>query len=257
MSSQPSEAPTPLAEIAQGPNAMDAFLDRNQKLLVLAAILIAAATAALIIYNGIRKSQEETAGAEFIKAEDIESLQTLISQHAGTQAANTAQLLLAERQWEKDQKTESIATLEKFLSSQPQHAAAPSARASLASKQMVQGNSDEAVKLFEEIVADPQARYLAPYALICIGDIARAAGDLTAAETSYKRVGAEFSKSSYTNAAKQRLRDLKTKAPQVVAAPPAPEPGASESVPPALLTPPTPPTPSTTPAQPTAPAPGQ
>ena len=46
MSADLKESPTPLAEISQGPNAFEAFLDRNQKAIVVFAIALAIAAVA-------------------------------------------------------------------------------------------------------------------------------------------------------------------------------------------------------------------
>jgi predicted negative regulator of RcsB-dependent stress response len=85
---------------------------------------------------------------------------------------------------------------------------------------MAQDKASEAVKAFQEIVDSPESRYLAPYALISIGDIAHAAGDTTKAESAYRRVVAEFSDSNFAETANLRLSNLKAKDPKEVAAPP-------------------------------------
>lgn len=221
MSSKPSESATPLAEITQGPSKFEEFLDRNQKLLVVVAILIALGAAAFVVYRGIEQGRQETAGAELIAARDMNDLKTVINNHEGTQAAKSATVLLAEAQWDSDQQQESIATLEAFLAAEPDHPATPTAKASLAGKWMVQGKNAEAVELFEEIADDPSARHFAPYALICIGDIARSAGDTSRAEEAYSRASSEFSTSEYAGIASNRLRDLKAQ-PPVEVEPPAP-----------------------------------
>ena len=62
MSADLKNAPVPLAEISQGPNAFEEFLDRNQKNLVVLAIALALGAAGLVIYRGIEKSGQQTAG---------------------------------------------------------------------------------------------------------------------------------------------------------------------------------------------------
>lgn len=232
MSSNPSDSPTPLAEITQGPSKFEEFLDRNQKLLLVLVILIALGAAAFVVYRGIEQGRQETAGAALINAQDLEDLKSVVEDHSGTQAAKSATVLLAEAQWSQDLKEDSIATLEAFLADEAEHPAAPTAKASLAAKWMIQGKSAEAVTLFEELVDDPQARHLAPYALICIGDIARSAGDNSRAEDAYSRAVAEYDASDYAGIANKRLRDLKAQ-PPVEIDPPAPEP----DIPPTLQRP--------------------
>jgi len=221
MSPESPDTSTPLAEIAQGPSAMDAFLDRNQKNIIVLAILIALGTAGFVVFQGIEKSRQETAAALLSKAEDIPSLQAILADNANTQAAASAMILLANQQWTEGKKEESIDTLQSFIADHPDHAAAASAKANLGSKWMTEGKSAEAVATFQDLVDDPQARHLAPYALLCIGDIAKAAGDKAKAEEAYKRVTSDFSDSNFAEMAKTRIELINAKAPIVVDAPPA------------------------------------
>ena len=237
------KSPAPLAEIAQGPNAFEQFLDRNQKNLIILAVLIAVGVAALVVYRGIEKSRQETAGAALNKAEDLAALQAVINEHAGTTAASSAAILLADRQWTDGQQDTAIETLRNFISSNPQHPALPTAQASLGSKLMIQGKSADASRIFQEIVDDPKARFIAPYALISLGDIAKLAGDLAKAEASYKRVQTDFPESNFMQSAKRRIDNLKAKPPVEVDPPPAPK----AETPPA---PPAPEAPAPTPAPP-------
>ncbi len=229
----------PLAEISQGPNAFEEFLDRNQKNLIALAILLALGTAALVVYRGIETGRQTSAGEALNKAEDLATLQAVISEHAGTKAAQSAVVLLAESQWADKKQDAAIETLRGFITANPDHPAHGAAQASLGAKLMAQGKSGEAVDVFQSIVSDPKARYIAPYALISLGDIAKAAGDLTKAEASYNRVKSEFSESAFVETATRRISALKAKAPVEIAPPPAPvAPPAAPGAQPAVVTPP-------------------
>ncbi|MEO7101021.1 MAG: tetratricopeptide repeat protein [Luteolibacter sp.] len=221
MSADLKNAPVPLAEISQGPNAFEAFLDRNQKNLVALAILLAIGAAGLVIYRGIEKSGEETAGAALNKAEDIASLQAVVDQHGKTAAAGSAMVLLANKQWTEGQQDAAIATLQKFIAADPEHPAVPTAQASLGAKLMAQGKSAEATKVFQALADNASAKYIAPFALISLGDIAKAAGDLEKAEASYNKVKSDFAESSFAETANKRLAILKAKPPVEIDAPPA------------------------------------
>jgi predicted negative regulator of RcsB-dependent stress response len=223
MSTDLSNSPVPLAEISQGPNAFEAFLDRNQKNLVVLALLLAIAAAGFVIYRGIEKSSEETAGAALNKAEDIASLQALVDQHANTAAAGSAMVLLGNKQWTEGQQDAAIATLQKFIAENRSHPALPSAQASLAAKLMAQGKTADATKLFDELAGNTSASFIAPFALISLGDIAKAGGDLPKAEASYTKVKTDFPDSNFAEAAGRRLAILKAKPPVEIEAPPVPE----------------------------------
>jgi predicted negative regulator of RcsB-dependent stress response len=236
----PESSHTPLAEISQGPSAFEQFLDRNQKNLVILAILVALGTAGYVVYSGIEDSKQKTAGAALNKAEDLASLQSIISEHPDTRAAKSAMLLLADKQWSEGQQDNAVETLRKFIDSNADHPAIGSAKASLASKLMAQGKSGDATTLFQEIADDPKERFIAPFALISLGDIAKAAGDIAKAETHYNRINTEFSGSSFNQTAGKRIASLKAKAPVEIAPPPKPPepatpPAADASVPAPLL----------------------
>ena len=164
MSADRQEPPVPLAEISQGPNAFEEFLDRNQKNIIILAILLVIATAALVIYRGIEKSSQDTAGVALNKADDLATLQAVISEHPDTNAALSAKVLLADRQWTDGQQDAAIETLRAFVAASPDHPAYPAAKASLGSKLMIKGKSEDASRIFQELVDEPKARYVAPVA---------------------------------------------------------------------------------------------
>ena len=234
MSADLKDSPVPLAEISQGPNAFEAFLDRNQKGIAVFAVLLAVGAIALVVQRGLETNRQEDAGAALVKAEDLASLQAVVDGHQGTHAAGSTMVLLADSQWTAGKKDEAVGTLRKFISESPDHAAAPTAKASLGAKLMAQGKSGDASKIFEEIVADPAAAYIAPFALISLGDLAKAEGDLAKAESSYAKVKNDFPDSNFSETATRRIAILKAKPPVEIAPPPAPP------TPPGAPTPPAP-----------------
>lgn len=234
MPAEPPQLPVPLAEITQGPSAFELFLDRNQKNLVILAILVVLATAAFVVYSGIQKSSQQAAGQALSKAEDLAALQAVIQQHADTQAAHSAKILLADQQWDDGQQDVAIGTLRQFIATGSNHPALPTAQASLASKLMSQGKNPEAAEIFQNLVSNPKSRYIAPYALISLGDIAQVSGDLEKAETAYNRVKTDFADSNFLDTANRRISTLKAKAPVEIEPPPAPEPPTVDGIPPGI-----------------------
>lgn len=242
MSADLKESPVPLAEISQGPNAFEEFLDRNQKGIVVFAILLALGAVALVIYRGIETSRQETAGAALTKAGDLAALQAVVDGHADTTAASSAMVLLADSQWTAGKQDDAIATLRKFIAASPAHPAIPSAKANLGAKLMAQGKSGDAAKIFDELVADPAAKFIAPFALISLGDLSKSSGDLEKAEASYNKAKTDFPESSFADTANRRVANLKAKPPVAIEpppAPPAPAPaaGSGAGAPPSLAPP--------------------
>jgi hypothetical protein len=133
--------------------------------------------------------------------------------------------LLADMQANEGKTDAAVQTLKDFIATHGDHAAKPTASAKLASQLMTQGKSVEASAIFQEIADNPTARYIAPYALICLGDIAKAGGDPAKAESYFNQVKTEFSESSFASIATDRIVTVRTKAPiEVEPPPPAPAP---------------------------------
>jgi predicted negative regulator of RcsB-dependent stress response len=250
MPTDPKDAPQLLGEISQGPSAFEQFLDRNQKNLVILCIAITLGVAGFLIYQGIATSHERSAGAMLCQADDLTSLQSLVKEYPATAAAGSAKIALAERQWQENQQPAAIDTLKAFIADNPKHPALPTAKASLGAKLKFLGKTAEATSLFQELADDPDNSYLAPYALISLGDLAQAAGQAEQAETFYQKAKSAVPGNAFSTTADQRLANLKVKLP-VEVDPPPPAP------PPALVPPPPlPDTPDTAPGTPTPVIPG-
>jgi predicted negative regulator of RcsB-dependent stress response len=239
MSPDTQDSLRPLGEIAQGPSAFEQFLDRNQKNIVILSIGVAVATAGYLVYQGIATSKEHTAGAELFKAKDLPALQEVTSKYSGTAAAGTATILLAERQWTEGQLDAAIETLKTFIAGNAKHPARPSAQASLAAKLKAQNKTPEAKQLFQEIADDPTAAYLAPYALVCLGDLAKTDKEIDQAEKFYQKAKTSFPTSSFNTTIDQRIGLLKAQLPTEIDPPPAPAPAPVPGTPgaPAMPTP--------------------
>jgi predicted negative regulator of RcsB-dependent stress response len=202
---------SPLGEISQAPPALEVFLDKHQSKLIVVAVILALAAVAYVIIDGVRKSGEETAGAILSEASDAGDLQSLVKNHEGTAAAESAKLLLAEKQWKDGQQDDAISTLKGFLEKENTHPSLPTAKASLATKYLAQGKVDEASAIFQAL-AD-EATFLAPYALISLGDIKAKSGDIDAATKSYEAIKTDFAESPFASDAAKRLLLMKAKPP--------------------------------------------
>jgi predicted negative regulator of RcsB-dependent stress response len=222
MAEESTETSRPLAEISHGPSAFEAFLDRNQKGMIVLGIVLVAATAGWIVVRGIKDEAEKNAGAILVKSEGIPELQAMVKDKPDTAAAGSAQLVIAAKQWGAGQQDAAIETLQGFISANPEHPGVITAKASLASRLMQQGKKDEAQKLFQELASDPAARYIAPYALVSLGDMQKADGKLDEAEQSYKKAQSDFGTNPLANTAAQRLKLLRFKSPTEIEPPPAP-----------------------------------
>ncbi len=211
------EIPQALGEIAQGPTRFEQFLDRNQKNLIMLTVGVAVAVAGFIVYQGVATGKEHGAGADFCEADDLAALQNVIKEFGGTAAAGSATIALADRQWDEGQWPKAVETLVQFIDAKPKHPAIPAAKASLAAKYKQREDIKEATRLYQELTDDPAAAYLAPYAFICLGDLAKEGGDLAKAESFYHKSKTSLLNNAFTSISDERLATLKTALPVEIA----------------------------------------
>ncbi|NNM29254.1 MAG: tetratricopeptide repeat protein, partial [Akkermansiaceae bacterium] len=225
--------PAPLGEIEHGPSKFEAFLDEHQKKLILLFLALIVAASGYIVLTGLKETEDTTAGEALVSAEGIAALRDVMEAHAGTPAAGSAAILLADEQWKDGRRPESIASLRQFLADQPDHPAAPTARMALGMRLLEQDKKDEATAIFQEVIDDPNAKHLAPFALFALGDLQRAAGKEDEAKALFERARDDFPENSLsiTQLANERISLLGVAPPKVVTPPPAPAPG---TTPPAI-----------------------
>lgn len=222
MAETKGESSSPIGEISHGPSAFEQFLDKNQKLLILVAILIAVATAGWVVQRGVREGVETAAGAALVDADDVAALQSLIEEHDGTPAAVSAGLLLADRQWDDGQQDAALATLNGLINNHPDHPAAGPAQARLGSRLAQQGKYDEAKPVLQALTQGSGADYLAPYALLTLAQIAKAEGDLERAGELLEQ-SANYPNNFFSQATNNQRRFLDFEMPEEIDPPPLPE----------------------------------
>ncbi|MBK1790872.1 tetratricopeptide repeat protein [Persicirhabdus sediminis] len=179
-----AEIPAPLAEIETGPSKLDQFLDQHSKKLLIAAVLIAIAVGAYVIYDGVAEGKLRDAGAALTAAEGTDGLEQVMTAYDGTATGGSAMLMLADLQREESVDS-AIGTLQQFLIKYPEHPAVASAQTKLGLLLINQGKADEAATYLDKVIASQNAGYIAPLANIALGDIAKAKGDLAAAKDFY------------------------------------------------------------------------
>lgn len=218
--SDQSNNPIPLGEIVQGPSAFEQFLDRNQKMMAFSAIAVALGVGGFMVYKTIAKDHALSAGAAYSSAQDIADLEKVKQEYADTAASATASLAIAEKQWGNKQEDEAISTLRQLIQDFPKHPAAAIAQQTLGNRLLAQGKTGDAELAFQAVIDNPQSAYLAPAALVALGDIAKKAGDLTKAEELYKRVDKDYQGSALASLASDRIKYLHFKEPVEIEQPP-------------------------------------
>ncbi len=224
---QPDQAPSPIGEISQEPSSFEAFLDANQKKLIIAGIILVIALVAYVVIDGLKQQELESHSAEVSAARTLAELEAQASEKAGTNAGGTALLRKAQLQWRDLQQPEAIETLESFVSEYPDHPAYASGLASLASYQHKMGNLEGAKENYGKAVEEKAA--ISSMALIYLGDIARGEGNDEAAGEYYDRASSEYGDihANIRQIAERHSKLLGVSAPtEVKPAPPAPKPEA-------------------------------
>lgn len=264
---QETEA-TPIGEISQEPSALDAFLDANQKKLIIIGIVGALALVLYVIISGLSRkatADDSAAAAAAFASGSVPELDAASKELSGTPSGGSTLLQKATLLWQDQQQDEAVTTLEAFLSEYPDHPAHGSALARLGSYQQDMGKTDDAKSNLEKAVATNSAA--SSTALIALGDIALLAGDIDTAKANYERVATDFPKHLLSKGeAKSRLKLVGVEAPTEKAAPPTPTPGSPNFPTPGAPNFPTPGSPSFSPGltptsqpftiPPTAPTPG-
>ena len=178
-------APTPLGEIEQGPSKFEEFLEKNQKMLLIASLAIVLGASGWIVFKGMRESKETSAGEAIVAAKDIGDFRNVSEKFPGTPAAGTAQVLLAREQWADGLQDDAIGTLREFITNDPKHAARASARLALAKYLRARDQAEEASTILKELATDENSKHVAHLALIRLGDLENTNGNVEAARDYY------------------------------------------------------------------------
>ena len=215
--------PAPLGEIEHGPSQFELFMEKNLKKLILLALLIVIGVAAFVITSQLADAKDREAGSALIAADSPDDYRKVSKDYPDSGASASAQLLLAGQLWEEGKEDEAIQTLES-LASKEDHLAAAQAKFTLAGLQLKQGNTAQAQAGYESVLANSEAKYLHPFTLVALGDIAKAAGEDDKAKSYYQRKLDDYPAYADQNITVNRLNLVGVDAPEKVSPPPAPEP---------------------------------
>jgi len=247
--------PTPIAEIDHGPSKFDEFMNKHQKKLIILTILAVIGILGYVIFDGIQKSKNETAGTALVEAEDEEALKKMIQDHNVSSSKSSAYIRLANMQ-AATEPSEAIKTLDNFISSYQDHPSIKEAELNRALLLANSGKKDDAKLKLEELIADSDAAYLSPLAAYALANILGEEGDNAAAAEVYQKIENLNNGKSYQSlrvSAKRQLKILNIKeaveitpAPPVIPATPGAAPGIQgiPGVPTSPLAPTTPTAPS-------------
>ena len=259
-SPQENQGASPIGEIEHGPSGLDAFLDANQKKLMVIATLLVIGVVAYVVITGLQQSAREKAAAEISAANDLPALRALHEEHKNTPAGAVALEKIALIQWQDQRQQEAIETLESIVSDYPDHPLLGSIHMALGTYHRQLEQFDAAKSSFELAVASDSA--VSSAALVALGDLALRGNDTDAANESFEKVSILFGErhSNFKQIAENHQKLVGTIAPTELAPVPKveePKPtGTSLDLPPLPALPGVSPTPKPTlPIEPIAPVP--
>lgn len=242
----PNSPNAPVGEIDHGPSGFEMFLEKNQKLLILLAILITLGIIAFVVMRGLAEKAEKEAGIALMAAESSEDYRSVIADHSGTAAAGTAYVMNAQALWADGKPEEAKETLRNFLANFADHPARAIAQCRLATYLLQGEQLDEASGTFLAATQEDGAAAYNFYSYTSLGDIARAQGQLEAAADYYDRAADSIPAGVFPTGARDAAllrKELLTLDPPELVDPPAPAPepeipAAVPDAPPAAVSPP-------------------
>ncbi len=155
--------------------------------------LLAVIAIGLVIFYWQRHTtrQAEEAAQRLATAHDAGTLQAIIHDYPGKEAATQAELRLADLQFRQGQYVEAGKQYQAFLDQFPQNSLAPSAQLGLAAIQEAQGNFQKARQQYERLAAVSADNYTALLAKQGAARCAEAMGQLKEARQMYEELMAQ------------------------------------------------------------------
>jgi tetratricopeptide (TPR) repeat protein len=213
------------------------FFNRNKWWMIILsfAVLIGGF---VVLQSKMKEEQRRgEAAKQFASAQTPEELKKIVQDYPKTEAALSAQLTLGDRYYQEAQYSDAKNVYLEILK-QPTSAVSPMAKYGLGAIEETQGRAEEALQIYRSIPQDFEHSPQAPLALYSAARILERQGKLEDAYQTYEKLSAQFSKSSWTRQAEQRLKSLSLQLKPTAAHPPSP------NLLPPLTTPPSaPPTP--------------
>jgi predicted negative regulator of RcsB-dependent stress response len=206
----------PVAVLEYEPTAFEQQLLKHKSKLILVAVLAVGGTLGYWGWRIFKDSAHNKAGVAFTRANTVEELKKVASEHSGQTAAGSA-LLLASERLGTDKPAEAVALLRDFLSQHAEHPLRDLAAWRIAEYTAATGDAAAAEKEYEAVAA--AGTPFSGFALLRLGDIRWGTGDTEKAKEIYDRIltNPAMSGNPARIAARDRVeRALKAKPPALV-----------------------------------------
>ncbi len=233
------DADVPVATFEHQNSAFDDFLDKHLKKLLVALGIGAVGAIGWITYQHRLESAWQVRAQDFTSAKTIEDFRKVEANHAGTEVAGNALMMIANLQKKDGKEADAIDTLRKLVANHPAHPLADQAmfragtmlvdKASGAEAAEAKKLQDEGVKFLEDLVSKFPKSPLVPGALMRKTDLlltgeSPSDEDREKAEKAYAKINNDYPANSFFEEITRRKDAAKLKRPALVEFVPEPEP---------------------------------
>jgi predicted negative regulator of RcsB-dependent stress response len=200
------------------------WLDANKKQVIVALgiIIVLGIAAGIYFYERSQRNvsasealaELATRGSQNGQAESPEAFVKIATDYAGTSAAARALLVAGARYFDESNYTQAQAQFQKFLSTYRDSDFTGQALFGVAASLDAQGKSADAIKAYKDIIEHHSTDEVTPQAILALGQVYEAQGDLELARDTYEQLE-RMSFGSLASTAAMRLQDLTSKHPEL------------------------------------------
>jgi len=216
-----------VSQISQDPALETSLFWDQYKVPIIAIVaLLLLGGLGLVGYQLYAQRRAADASALLAGAKTPQDFQQVIDRYAGSEAAASAYLLLAEKQRTEKHFAEANATLHKFIDQFPKHELITTAWMGLAANLDSLGKSDEALSTYQRLVTEYPQSFNAPLALLAEVPLLKAKNRTEEARQACETVLSQYRESVLASDAMRELATLPKAAPKPASAGAKPVPSA-------------------------------
>jgi TolA-binding protein len=217
-----------VSQISQDP-ALETSLFWDQYKLPIIALVVVLVLGGLGVagYQLHRQRRASAAAAQLASAKTPQDFQQVIDGFAGSDAAASAYLLLAEQQRTEKKYADANTTLHKFIDQFPKHELITTAWMGVAANLDSLGKRDEALSTYQRLVTEYPQSFNAPLALLAEVPLLNAKGHADEARRACETILSQYRDSAVMSEALQELQKLPKPTAPVAASTPKASPAAA------------------------------
>ncbi|MDG2123464.1 MAG: tetratricopeptide repeat protein [Verrucomicrobiales bacterium] len=200
------EIPQPEAPVPEGPSPIELAVEENKSKLVFVVIGLAVAVCAVFAYFYFQKQKQDEAALAYTDADTVEDYNLVALDHPGTIAAGNAVLRAADLLATDAAYDDALKKIEVFLADFTSHPRFPQGLLAKASISYTKGDLDTAETTFKKITAEFGTSDVASLAHVRIGDIAWDRGNKEEAAQIYQDLARTYPANPYISRTDERIR---------------------------------------------------